>query len=103
MIAVTYALGRGARAQDVHLHAFLADTLQGGGIAIVKGGLELCGSGLALTGSGPAIDAVERVFAGAEHADELRVRRSLELAGPWLSSAYRLYRYSPEKDRWLPS
>jgi hypothetical protein len=31
------------------LHAFLTETLQAGGIAVISGGLELCGPGVALT------------------------------------------------------
>lgn len=83
------------------MQAFLADTLQGGGIAVIKGSLELCGIGVALTGDTTAIDKAEQVFSAARRADEAEVRHSVELAGPWSGPGYRPYHRSPETGRWV--
>ena len=83
MIAGTAALRRGAAdGRDALLHAFLADTLQGGGIAAIKVSTEECGTGVALTGSSAAIDEAEQVFATAARAGDVQVRHSLAIGGP---------------------
>ncbi len=100
MIAGTNVLAMGSDVQDGLLHGFLADTLQMGGIALIKGALELCGQGVALTGIADHIDQVEQVFADVQRADDVQVRHSVELAGPWSSPAYRAYRQMQETGRW---
>jgi len=98
MIAGTTALNRGTAAggQDALLQAFLADTLQGGGLAVIKGALELCGPGVALTGSTTGIDAAQYAFATAARAEDMQVRHSVELTGPWSAPGPRPYRQSPD-------
>jgi hypothetical protein len=105
MIAGTAALSHGAAlgGQDALLHAFLADTMQGGGVAAIKGSLELCGPGVTLTGSPAAIDKAQETFAGTAPAEDVQVRRSLALAGPWSAPGYRAYKQSPEGARWIPA
>jgi hypothetical protein len=105
MIAGTPALNRGQAlgVQDALLHSFLAATLQAGGIAAIKGGLEMCGPGIGLTGSAAAIDRAEECLPNTRRADEVQVRHSLRLAGPWASPAHPVYRSSPESGRWLPA
>jgi hypothetical protein len=103
MMAGTYVLAMGSNVQDGLLHGFLTDTMQAGGIALTKAGLELCGPGVALTGSADHIDQVEQVFADVQHADDVRVRHSVELAGPWGSPAYHAYRQIQETGRWTRS
>ena len=101
MVAGTNLLNRGmGGAVDGLLQAFLADTLQAGGIAVITGGLELCGPGVALTGAVDHIDRAERAVRKAEGADGLLVRHSLELAGPWSAPARRPYRQSLQTGRW---
>jgi hypothetical protein len=102
MVGGTNVLSRGVGgALDGLLHAFLTDTLQAGGIAVISGGLELCGPGVALTGSGDQINQVERALGETWPADETLVRRSLELAGPWTGPARRQYERSPATGRWV--
>jgi hypothetical protein len=105
MIAGTTALNRGTASggQDALLHAFLADTLQGGGLAAIKGNLELCGPGVALTGSPAAIDQAQRAFSIAAHPDDVQVRHSVELAGPWSAPGHRAFKQSPGSGRWIPA
>jgi hypothetical protein len=84
MIAGTAALNRGAGGgaggvQDALLHAFLADTLQGGGLAVTKVVTEKCGAGVALTGSPAAIDEAQRAFATAARVEDVDVRHSLAI------------------------
>jgi hypothetical protein len=100
MIAGTHVLAMGSDVQDGLLHGFLADTLRAGGIAVIKGGLELCGQGVAVTGTKDRIDQVERVFASIQRADDIHVRHSVELAGPWSSPAYHAYRQVRETGQW---
>lgn len=100
MIAGTNVLAMGSDVKDGLLHGFLADTLQAGGIAVIKGALELHGQGVALTGIKDRIDQAERVFANIQRADDGQVRRSVELAGPWSSPAYHAYRQAPETGQW---
>ena len=104
MISGTLVLNRGQalRVRDALLHSFLAATLQAGGVAATKGGLEMCGPGLAFTGTAAAIDRVQDCFLAALFADEVQLRHSLQVAGPWASPAYPAYRSSPESGRWLP-
>jgi hypothetical protein len=102
MVAGTKVLSRGApSAMDGLLQAFLADTLQAGGIAVITGGLELCGPGVALTGSVDDVDRAERAVGKAEGADDLLVRHSLQIAGPWAAPGYRQYQQSPQSGRWV--
>jgi hypothetical protein len=83
MVAGTSVLNRGVQgALDGLLQAFLADTRQAGGIAVISGGLELCGPGIALTGSREQINQAEHAVGETCRADETQVRHSLELAGP---------------------
>lgn len=105
LVAGTSALNRDTAScgQDVLLHAFLANTLQGGGLAAIRGGLGLCGPGVALSGSPAAIDEAQQAFTTAARADDLQVRRSVALAGPWSAPGYRLYRQSPDSGRWIPT
>jgi hypothetical protein len=105
MIAGTTALNRGAAlgGQDALLHAFMADTLQGDGLAAIKGSLELCGPGVALTGSPAAIDEAQQAFATAARAEDVQIRHSLALAGPWSAPGHRAYKQSPDSDRWIPA
>jgi hypothetical protein len=105
MTAGTDVLTRGSAQGPLNaaLQAFLTDTLKADGIAAVKGALELCGAGVALTGSIAAIDQVEQVFAGVAPADDMQVRHSVELAGPWSSPNYRAYQRSAGKGRWVPA
>ena len=100
MIAGTNVLAMGSAVQDGLLHGFLADTLQVGGIALIKGALELCGQGAVLTGTADRIDQVEQVFADVQRADEVQVRHSVELAGPWSSPAYHAYRQVQDTGWW---
>lgn len=61
MVAGTNVLSRGTLgAMDGLLQAFLAGTLEAGGIAVITGGLEFCGPGVALTGSVDYLDRAER-------------------------------------------
>ena len=102
MVAGTNVLSRGApSAMDGLLQAFLADTLQAGGIAVTTGGLELCGPGVALTGTADHIDRAVRAVGAVQDADEPRVRHSFELSGPWAAPAHRQYRQSPQSGRWV--
>ena len=76
MIAGTAALNRGVGGgaggvQDALLHAFLADTLQGGGLAVSKVVTEKCGAGVALTGRPAAIDEAQRAFATAARVEDV--------------------------------
>lgn len=105
MVAGTTALNRGPASggQDALLHALLADTLQHGGLAAIKGDLELCGPGIALTGSPAAIDEAQRAFPAAVQAEDMQVRHSVELAGPWSAPGYRPYKRSPGSGRWVPA
>ncbi len=99
MVAGTNVLSRGTLgAMDGLLQAFLAGTLEAGGIAVITGGLEFCGPGVALTGSVDYLDRAERAVGSA---DDLLVRRSLQLAGPWATPGYRHYHQSPQSDRWV--
>jgi hypothetical protein len=107
LVAGSSLLNRGSlTAEDAMLQAFLAATLQAGGIAVIKGALELCGPGFALTGADHHIDQAESAFGGApgpdeqDEQDEQLVRHSLELAGPWSARAHRPYGYDPETARW---
>jgi hypothetical protein len=104
MVAGTTALNRGpaSGAQDALLHAFLADTLQHGGVAAIKGALDLCGPGIALTGRPAAIDKAQHAFPTAAEAEDIQVRHSVELAGPWSAPGYRPYKRSPASGRWIP-
>lgn len=102
MVPGTNVLSRGvAGAEHGLLQAFLSDTLQAGGIAVITGSLELCGPGVALTGAVDQIDTAEGVLRNGEVADDLLVRHSLELAGPWSAPANRQYRQAPQTGRWV--
>lgn len=105
MIAGTTALNRGAGlgVQDALLHAFMADTLQGGGLAVIKGRLEQCSSGVALTGSPAAIDEAQHAFATAARVEDVQVRHSLTIGGPWSAPGHRAYKQSPDSGRWIPA
>ena len=81
----------------------MADTLQGDGLAAIKGSLELCGPGVALTGSPAAIDEAQQAFATAARAEDVQIRHSLALAGPWSAPGHRAYKQSPDSDRWIPA
>jgi hypothetical protein len=97
MIAGTAALNRGAAlgGQEALLHEFIADILQGDGLAAIKGSLELCGPGVALTGSPAAIDEAQQAFATAGYMtgiacpelDNLRAVSDGEQLGPPKQSA----------------
>ena len=104
MIAGTAALNCGAGGvQDALLHAFLADTLQGGGLAVSKVVTEECGAGVALTGSPAAIDEAQRAFATAARPDDVQVRHSLWIGGPWSPApAGPAYEQLPDTGRWIP-
>jgi hypothetical protein len=105
MIAGTFALNRGAGhlgVQDALLHAFMADTMRGGGLAVIKVLTEECGPGVALTGSAAAIDEAEHAFATAVRVEDVRVRHSLAIGGPWPAPGYREYKQSPDSSRWIP-
>lgn len=102
MVAGTHVLSGGVPgALDGLLQAFLADTLQAGGIAIIVGSLELCGPGVALTGARRHIDQAERALGQTRSAEDLLVRHSLELAGPWTAAGHRQYRQSSQTGRWV--
>jgi hypothetical protein len=103
MITGTAALNCGAGGvRDALLHAFMADTLQGGGLAITKVVTEECGAGVALTGSPAAIDEAQRAFATAARAEDVRVRHSLAIGGPWSAQVGgRAYEQSPDSGRWI--
>jgi hypothetical protein len=107
MIAGTAALNRGAGrlgVQDALLHAFMADTLQGGGLAVTKVVTEECGAGVALTGSPAAIDEAQRAFATAARAEDVQVRHSLAIGGPWSAPvSVRAYEQSRDSGRWIPA
>jgi hypothetical protein len=107
MIAGTYALNRGAGHRDVQdalLHAFLADTLQGRGLAVTKVTPEYGGDGVALTGSPAAIDEAQRAFATAARVEDVDVRHSMTIGGPWSPSpGGRAYEQSPDTGRWIPA
>jgi hypothetical protein len=106
MISGTTALNRGVAArggQDALLHAFLADTLQGGGLAVIKGVFEQCGPGVALTGSPAVIDEAQHAFAAAARLEDVQVRHSLALGGPWSAPGYRAYQQLPDSGRWIPA
>ena len=96
------ARGAARAARDALLHAFLADTLQDGDIAAIKVSTEECGTGVALTGSSAAIDEAEQVFASAARADDVQVRHSLAIGGPWSAPGCREYKQSPDTSRWIP-
>jgi hypothetical protein len=102
MVGGTNVLNRGVGgALDGLLHAFLTDTLQAGGIAVISGGLELCGPGVALTGSKEQINQAERFLGETRQADETLVRHSVELAGPWTGPARRHCQRSAASGRWV--
>jgi hypothetical protein len=105
MIAGTTALNRGAAlgGQDALLQAFLSDTLQSGGLAVIMGVLELCGPGVALTGSTAGIDEAQYLFATTARAEDVHVRHSVVLAGPWAAPGYPPYKQSPDSGRWIPA
>jgi len=106
MIAGTTALNRGVAAgsgQEALLHAFMADTLQGGGLAVIKGVFEECGPGVVLTGSPAAIDEAQHAFATAARVEDVQVRHSLAIGGPWSAPGYRQYKKSPDSGRWIPA
>lgn len=95
-------LNRGAGgALDALLQAFLTDTLQAGGIALISGGMELCGPGIALTGSSEQVNQAQHALGETRRADETLVQRSLELAGPWTGPARRAYQRLPATNRWV--
>lgn len=107
MIAGTHALNLGQGhlgVQDALLHAFLADTLQGGGLAVSFVGTEQCGCGVAVTGSPAAIDQAQLAFATAECVEDVRVRHSLWIGGPWPAPGPSgpTYEQSPDSGRWIP-
>jgi hypothetical protein len=107
MIAGTIALDRGAGdlgVQDALLHGFLADSLQGGGLAITRVFPEYGGSGVALTGSPAAIDEAQWAFATAAPVKDADVRHSMTIGGPWSPApGWRAYEQSPENSRWIPA
>jgi hypothetical protein len=104
MIAGTTALNRGVGrlgVKDALLHSFMADTLQGGGLAVIKVVTEECGAGVALTGSPAAVDQAQHAFATAARAEDVKVRHSLAIGGPWPAPSGRAYERSPDSGRWV--
>jgi hypothetical protein len=107
MIAGTHVLNLGQGHLGVPnalLQAFLADTMQGGGLAVSFVGTEECGCGVALTGGPAAIDEAQRPFATAARAEDVQVRHSLWIGGPWPAPGPSgpAYEQSPDSGRWIP-
>jgi hypothetical protein len=107
MIAGTATLNLGVGhlgVQDALLHAFMADTLQGGGLAVTKVLPEYGGPGVALTGSPAAIDEAQHAFATAARVEDVDVRHSMAIGGPWSPApGWRAYEQSPDSGRWIPA
>jgi hypothetical protein len=69
--------------QDVLLHAFIAETIAAGGIALTKVVPEMFRAGLGISGSREGIDAIERQLVGIERLPDEPVQHSLQIGGPW--------------------
>ena len=66
-----------------HAHAFIAETVRAGGIAVTRLDAELMRPGIALTAPTGLIDEIADELRGATQAPPSRVARSVHLSGNW--------------------